>query len=526
MESYNLALFLGLWIAAFVLTRLGLSRMFKLAGQNPALAWVPILNWWYWIKIVGRPNWYMIGMVIPGVNILFSFNIKLDILRSFGKHKFWEQFVGIVFTFVYFPVLFFDKDLKYFGEGGNKDWRVKYVPVGTGAREWADALLFAAYVAGGMRALYFDLYQIPTPSMESNLMVGDYLVVSRAKIGMRIPLTPITVPVVAPKEILGFKAYSDLIELPYMRLPGWYTIKNNDVIVFNWPADEGFPTDKKDNFVKRCVGVPGDQLKVVKGQVYINNKKLPTVGKQQKRYLVLLKEGITQDFLLENELGDFNIPDHIAPDILTMTEKAGGRLIPYLIYTWPENADKIRKHSMVSMIIDDSHDEGDMISDENGKPKMVRRKYFPNIDGNNYMKHDWDLNNYGPIYLPKRGETIKLTKENWDILKTAINTYEKANIVTQDGKFYSGGGSGPEISQYTFKMGYYWMMGDNRYNSLDSRAWGYVPEDHIIGKPLFTFFGLKKVIALDEIGRPLIQDQTMIYDSKGIRWNKIFSWIN
>jgi len=362
--------------------------------------------------------------------------------------------------------------------------------------------------------------------MESNLMVGDYLVVSRAKIGMRIPLTPITVPVVAPKEILGFKAYSDLIELPYMRLPGWYTIKNNDVIVFNWPADEGFPTDKKDNFVKRCVGVPGDQLKVVKGQVYINNKKLPTVGKQQKRYLVLLKEGITQDFLLENELGDFNIPDHIAPDILTMTEKAGGRLIPYLIYTWPENADKIRKHSMVSMIIDDSHDEGDMISDENGKPQMIRRKYFPNIDGNNYLKHDWDLNNYGPIYLPKRGETIKLTKENWDILKTAINTYEHANIVTQDGKFYSGGGSGPEITQYTFKMGYYWMMGDNRYNSLDSRAWGYVPEDHVIGKPLFTFFGLKKVIALDEIGRPLIQDQTMIYDSKGIRWNKIFSWIN
>jgi len=513
MESYNIALFLGLWIAAFVLTRLGLSRMFKMAGYSPILAWVPILNWWYWLKLVGRPKWYMIGMIIPGVNILFSFNIKLDILRSFGKFKFWEQFLGIVLTFAYFPYLYFDKKLKFLGQGADKDWKIKHIPVGTGSREWADALLFAAYVAGGMRALYFDLYQIPTPSMESNLMVGDYLVVSRAKVGMRIPLTPITVPVVAPKEIFGFKAYSELLELPYMRLPGWYTIKNNDVIVFNWPADEGFPTDKKDNFVKRCVGIPGDSFQIIKGDIYINHKKLARVGKQQKRYLVLLKEGITQEFLLENELGDFNIPMQIAPDILKMTEDAGGRLIPYNIYTWPENAEKIKKHPLVSMILDDSHDEG------------MNRMLFPDTTNTVFLKHGWDLNNYGPFYLPKRGEKIKLTKANWDFLKTAINHYEKAEIVESGGKFYSGAGNRVEIKEYTFKLGYYWMMGDNRYNSSDSRYWGYVPEDHIIGKPVFTFFGLKKVIGITDMGEPKIHDQSMEYDTKGIRWNKIFRLI-
>ncbi|MBM3938717.1 MAG: S26 family signal peptidase, partial [Sphingomonadales bacterium] len=242
MQSFNSDLFLILWVICFVFTRLGLSKMFKAAGQSAAMAWIPVLSWWYWIKIVDRPKWYMLGMVIPGLNILFSFNITLDILRSFGKHGYWEQLFGTVFSFIYFPILAF-KPMKYYGPAGNKAWKEANVPKHDGIREWGDAILFAAYVAGGMRALYFDLYQIPTPSMESNLMVGDYLVVSRAKIGMRIPMTPITVPVMAPKQIMGVKAYTDLVELPYMRLPGWYTIKNNDVIVFNWPTDDDADAD-------------------------------------------------------------------------------------------------------------------------------------------------------------------------------------------------------------------------------------------------------------------------------------------
>lgn len=511
MESYNIYVFGIIWLAAFLLTRLGLSKMFKLAGINPVLAWIPILNWWYWIKLVGRPSWYMIGIVIPGVNILFSYNIKLDILRSFGKNKFWEQFAGIVLTFIYFPYLVFDKTLKFQGSAGSKEWREKNIVKVKAAREWSDALLFAAYVAGGMRALFFDLYQIPTPSMESNLMVGDYLVVSRTNIGMRIPMTPITVPVLAPKEILGIKAYSELIELPYMRLPGWYKIKNNDVIVFNWPADEGFPTDKKDNYVKRCIAIPGDSVLIKKGIVYINGKQLPTVNKQQKRYLVLLKEYISQEFLLEHELGDFTIPYRVAPEILNASKKNGEMLIPYHIYTWPANIKAIKDDSRVAQIFEDVIDEG------------YERHLFPDTLNTVYLKHQWDLNNYGPFYLPKRGERIKLTKDNWDWFKAAINVYEKANITHDNGKFYSSNKT--EIKDYTFKLGYYWMMGDNRFNSSDSRYWGYVPEDHVLGKPLFTFFSIKKVIGINDIGEPLIHGNNMMYDSKGIRWNKIFKKI-
>lgn len=144
---------------------------------------------------------------------------------------------------------------------------------------------------------------------------------------------------------------------------------------------------------------------------------------------------------------------------------------------------------------------------------------FPDTTNNLYFRHKWSLNDYGPVYLPKRGETITLTKENWDWFRLAVNRYEQAGI-TWDGKGFVQGDD--KVTTYTFKYGYYWMMGDNRYNSLDSRYWGYVPEDHVVGKPLFTFFSLKKVIEIDENGLPLIHDSNMEYETKGIRWDKIF----
>lgn len=517
MASYQVYLFLALWSAAFLLTRIGLAVLFKKAGVQPWLAFIPIVSWWFWIKVVDRPKWYMIGMVIPCVNILFSFNITLDLMRSFGRFKFWQQLLGTVLTFIYLPIMAFSKDVKYLGGAGNPEWRKKNIPPHKGGREWADALLFALYVAGGMRALYFDLYQIPTPSMESNLMVGDFLVVSRAKVGMRIPMTPITVPVLAHKELLGVKAFSDIVELPYMRLPGWYTIKNNDVIVFNWPADGAeFPVDKKDHFVKRCVGIPGDSLQVIGGQVYINRKELPRIGRQQKRYLLVMKEEMTQSFLLDHQLGDFRIPaQYETQRIIDLLLKNKMKAMPVVyIYTWPENAAEIKNDK----------DRVRFITEWTAADPQEKGNVFPNnhVEDQNYFM--WDQNDYGPIYLPKRGDKIKLTVSNWGYYKLAITKYENADMTYRDGKFYL---NGVETDSYTFKYGYYWMMGDNRYNSSDSRFWGYVPEDHVVGKPLFTFFSMKKVIGIDEQNLPKVDphSNTMDYDTKGIRWDRIFRGI-
>jgi hypothetical protein len=236
-----------------------------------------------------------------------------------------------------------------------------------------------------------------------------------------------------------------------------------------------------------------------------NWTKLTPVGKQQKRYLLLLKEPMSTDFLVRNDLGDFTIPIK-AGEYIQAAEKRGVKIIPYTIFTWNENAAKIKKDPSVASLMEDILDDG------------MTSNLYPDTANNLTFRHRWTLNNYGPVYLPKRGETIKLTKENWDWYRLAVNRYEKAGI-TWDGNGFIQGSA--KVTEYTFKFGYYWMMGDNRYNSSDSRYWGYVPEDHVVGKPLFTFFSFKKVIKMDENGLPFIHDNNMEYETKGIRWEKI-----
>lgn len=531
METYNIGIFIIIWSIAFILTRLGLFKMFKLGGISPAwVAFIPILSWWYWIKLVGRPKWYMIGMVIPCVNILFSYNILLDILRSFGKNGFWQQFMGIVFTFFYFPYLaLFDKKLTYLGPGGDANWKAQNLHRVSTSRDWSDAILFAFYVAGGMRALYFDLYQIPTPSMEGNMLVGDFLVVNRANIGMRIPITPLSVPVVAHKNLIfdGVPGFSKAIQLPYMRLPGWRTIKNNDILVFNYPADsDEFPVDKKDFYVKRCLGIPGDELEVKEGEVYVNGKLLPIVGKRQKEYMLFMDGNtMSKEFLLQYDLLEYRFAGNAA-DMANNVKKYNGFKFAINIFTSDEMIEKIRKDKRVLGIERVIDNKGMAMSNSNNPAypqKIVREqtiidKYF-----------NWNKDNYGPVKIPKRNETITLNEKNWYLYYIPMNVYENANIEYGGGKFLQNGN---EIKTYTFKYHYYWMMGDNRDNSLDSRFWGFVPENHVVGIPSFTFFSIQKVAALDENSNmPKYRTNAnphgeegieMVYETVGIRWNRIF----
>jgi hypothetical protein len=232
-----------------------------------------------------------------------------------------------------------------------------------------------------------------------------------------------------------------------------------------------------------------------------------------------MKELVTEDFLYENNLGDFHLPsEKDAQNYIEAAKKRGITIQPYLFYTWPENFERLKKHPAVLSIFEET------TSIDSDKP------IFPDTNATLFLRHRWDVNNYGPVYLPKRGETIKLTKENWDFLKLAINKYEEQEIEYSNGQFIDIK-SGSVLTSYTFKMGYYWMIGDNRYNSLDSRYWGYVPENHIIGKPLFTFFSKKKVISIDpETFLPVMGHGGPVYDSKGwlkgIRYDRIFKWID
>ena len=362
-------------------------------------------------------------------------------------------------------------------------------------RSWADAILFAVIAATLLRTFFIEAYTIPTPSMEKSLMVGDYLFVSKTSYGPRVPITPLSFPLVHHTlPFVGGKSYSEIIKLAYHRMSGWSDanessaigVERNDCVVFNWPAErEGRPIDKKENYVKRCVALPGDEVKIENGTLFINGERESRHDwmKQQRRYFVKTKNGLNKEKLYQ----DYDIYP-------TDIQNIRGAKNLYVI-----NCTETAITDLETKIYVDS------IWTTGSQGNIFKSKIM-NPDG--FMVHSdyqWDEENYGPITIPKMGTTITLNSENLVIYKQVLKRYEGEemgnidlfqNIKTE----IQGNGS----ANYTFKQNYYWLMGDNRQNSADSRFWGFVPENHIVGKALFIW------MSYDKYG-------------KGIRWERLFN---
>ncbi len=354
-------------------------------------------------------------------------------------------------------------------------------------REWFDAIIFAVVAATIIRLFLIEAYTIPTSSMEKSLLIGDFLFVSKVSYGPRLPNTPIAFPFAHhTMPITGGKSYSEAVQLPYYRLPGFGSIKNNDVVVFNYPMEDFRPVDKRENYIKRCVGIPGDTLEVRQRVLFINGQQAEMPPKMQFGYnvktdgsgfnpKVLRKLDITEGGRVSND-GDFS---------LTMTQEA---------------AESVSKFNNVKEL----------------EPAMARKgdyaEYiFPNSDltlqSNKGKKFFWNVDNFGPIWIPKKGATITLTPENLPVYERAITLYEGNELRMEEGKVFI---NGVETTEYTFQMDYYFMMGDNRHNSADSRFWGFVPEDHIVGKAVFIWLSL---------------DNAATSFSEKIRWSRLFNII-
>ena len=362
-------------------------------------------------------------------------------------------------------------------------------------RSWADAILFAVIAATLLRTFFIEAYTIPTPSMEKSLMVGDYLFVSKTSYGPRVPITPLSFPLVHHTlPFVGGKSYSEIIKLAYHRMSGWSDanensaigVERNDCVVFNWPAErEGRPIDKKENYVKRCVAIPGDEVKIENGTLFINGERETRHDwmKQQRRYFVKTKNGLNKEKLYQ----DYDIYP-------TDIQNIRGTKNLYVI-----NCTEAAITDLETKIYVDS------ISTTGSQGNIFKSKIM-NPDG--FMVHSdyqWDEENYGPITIPKMGTTITLTSENLVIYKQVLKRYEGEEMGNVDAfqniktEIKENGSA-----NYTFKQNYYWLMGDNRQNSADSRFWGYVPENHIVGKALFIW------MSYDKYG-------------KGIRWERLFN---
>lgn len=378
-------------------------------------------------------------------------------------------------------------------------------------REWLDAALFAIIAATIIRMFFIEAYTIPTGSMEGTLKVNDYLFVSKLAYGPRLPNTPLAVPLVHnTMPIVGGKSYSEAVKWKYRRLPGFGKVKRNDVVVFNFPNNDTVivqdpaqdyyfyvrmlgrdavhsqhdiitrPVDKKENYIKRCVGIPGDKIEIRDGVLYVNDKIGVQYPHQRMHYIVQGNANLTSDFMDEN----FIVPTSISSD-------------PNMkVYEMEFQAvEKVRKVAGVTAVRPFSVAPA-------GNTDIPERFTFP-FDTANFK---WNQDNFGPMIIPAKGASVQLTPQNIALYRRIIQVYEENPTFTErNGQFLI---NGQPITSYQFKMDYYWMMGDNRHGSLDSRFWGFVPEDHIVGKASFVWLSYGN-------------GDGSVYNKKGIRWGRI-----
>ena len=509
------------WVLLFLAVQLihfgGTWRLYQKAGKKTWEAVVPIYNAVILMDIIRRPRWWVILLFIPIINLMLFPVIWVETLRSFGKNSAIDTALGLLSFGLYTYRINYDKNATYINDRS-------LVPR-TWFGEWINALLFAVIAATLVHNYFIQPYIIPTGSLEKTLLIGDFLFVSKFHYGARSPMTAVAFPMVHDTlPLVRSRSYLNYPQLPYFRLPGFQNIERNEIVVFSWPADtvrrffvkeKGVkkPIDKKSNYVKRCVGLPGDTLSVVDGFVHINGQQsiLPERAKIQYTFSAYNAKGVSSRKLLNNGVKDFDRKYRIE----NITQETYNAILPHIHGRLTNNLDNfiVQTPSMglppkligqlrlrVKEILEAKKDltltinEAKTLEQRGLFDSLIRKinrsktpntTFFPNS-----LPYGWNEDNFGPLTIPKKGSTVALNEYNLPLYKKIIREYEGNRLEKDETTIYI---NGKATKEYTFQQDYYWMMGDNRHRSEDSRFWGFVPENHVVGKPILIWFSIEGI---------------------------------
>ena len=526
------------WFIFFLIVQvvhfLGTWKLYIKAGRPAWEAAIPVYNAVVLMRIIGRPAWWVILLFIPVVNLIMFPVVWVETLRSFGKRSTTDTILGIVTLGFYIYYINYTQDVTHVKE---RDLRAK-----SKSGDTVSSLLFAIVVATIVHTYVLQPFTIPTASLEKTLLVGDFLFVSKFNYGARIPMTTVAAPMVHDTiPFFNVKSYSKWPQLPYLRLPGFEKVEKNDIVVFNWPADTltyytsptsnpvQKPVDKKMNYVKRCVGTPGDKLEVRNGLVFVDGKELVLSDRArvQYNYTVETNGDFRQNgFITRNDIREAAAMYKMGKELWDNREvqrylegrsllNETGRDSSYVEVRGiigEEDRIKLKMEPLMNKVsVNLTYAKSDEVKKDPFLKSIVRAVY-PSVGKKDIFPQNnpsWSVDNMGPITIPKEGVTVNLTKENISLYKLVIGDYEHNELkVTGDEIRVNG----KVVTSYTFKQNYYWMMGDNRHNSLDSRYFGFVPEDHIVGKPVFIWMSID-------------QDEKWSNISKKIRWERLFTTV-